>query len=397
MRIRYTIPFTAKIAFSDHWPFPVAGGLCSVVEKDGVARALEVVFENQPVELAPLFLPAGPGPAKFEIRGQDPQIALVRATLEQAMGFLQCYHGVGLVTDEIASAYEPETPEEKARIQVLSMEMGKQEHIHRFSFSMLTRAVMAAEAGPAPVFEVALVSSARDALIKGRFIDSFRYSFLLIEFLHGDGQFRGAGLKEVLRKDNAFNDLLGRVLAGRIRPHDVPASDTLALLDTNPTTGDVIDHLVDKRGFYFHGNIKRKDTWKPDQQEGAKLLAFLAIDIASTLAQEAAAPMFDEKFNQRHVDDAKKAGAKIVMQVRFDFSLAEDGVARQGQFNFACPATKLTPALAQGVAGEFFQAFERDFPTGALKSATCVVEETGEVAFEMTFHAKSVTPPPASV
>lgn len=391
MRIRYTVPFTSKTRIPDHWPFPVAGGIGRVIEVDGVAQGLEVVFDNQPLDLAPTIRPANDGVAKYELRGHDHQIGHLRFLLDQAMGFLQCFFGVGLATDEIKAAFEPEHPGEEGKIQVHSIKTGTQEPIHHLNFSMLTRAVMAAAAGPAPVFEAALLASARDAMARQRFIDSFRYSFLLIEFLFGDGKFKGEALKAVFRKNDVLKGLIQELIADPVPFPDPGPSSTATLLAANPSVGDFIDHLVDQRGFYFHGNIKRKDTWKPEQQTAAKLLAFKTLELASRVGQRAADPLFDEQFTQQHFQNAKRSGAIIVLNVSATFIEPDNGLSRQARFSFTCPGTKLSAALLQGVAREFLGAFERQHPVEALRTVSCVRADTGEKAFEMTFYSAEAT------
>lgn len=387
MRIRYTVPIKTKTIIPDHWEFPVLGGVCRVLEEAGLARALEIVFHNQPIELAPVIQELESGPAKFSIEAHDHLISLVRHTFEQAMSFLQCYYDIGLATDEIEAKYESENAAEEGRIAVKSMRVGKQEHTHWVTFDMLTRAVMAAEQGPGPKFETALLSSARDALFRQRFIDSFRYSFLLIEFIYGEGQFKGAGLKAALKQNSELRKIIEATLAERIQAWDVEASDTMALLKGNPSADTIIDHLVDKRGFYFHGNIKRRDTWKPEQQDQAKSLAILVIDIASTVAQQAATAMFDDNLNHKHLEYADRAGAKIVLEVKFTFKVPGENFSRDNQVTFTAPGTKLTPRLVQGVAKQFLELFEREQPTAGLERVDCTIQGTQEKAFEMKFYA----------
>lgn len=386
MRIRYIVPIKAKTIIPDHWEFPVLSGVCHIVEDGGLAKALEIVFHNQRVELAPTIRELESGPAKYAIEAHDHLMSMVQHTLDQAMSFLQCYYDIGLAIDEMEAKYEGESPAEEESIAVKSMRAGKQEHTHWVTFDMLTRAIMAAEQGPGPKFEAALLSSARDALFRQRFIDSFRYSFLLTEFMYGGGQFKSVSLKAALKQSSELRRAIEAVLKGRIRLPDPESSDTATLLAANPSVDDLIDHLVDKRGFYFHGNIKRKDTWKPEQQEQAKSLAFVAIDIASTVAQQAAAPMFDETLNQRYFEYAKKAGAKIVLQVDCKFKLPEENISRGHQINFTTPGTKVTPKLAQGIAKQFLEIFEQQYPTAGLESIECVIQGTQEKAFEMKFY-----------
>ena len=69
---------------------------------------------------------------------------------------------------------------------------------------MITRAIMAADKYEGPRFEATLARSARKALGAQEFINSFRYSFLLIESLYGEGQFKKAGLQTALKGSQEF-------------------------------------------------------------------------------------------------------------------------------------------------------------------------------------------------
>src|SRR5690606_4491986 len=122
------------------------------------------------------------------------------------------------------------------------------------SFDMFTRAIMAAEKYDGPRFEATLVGSARKALETQGFINSFRYSFLLIESLYGKGQFKKEGLQAALKTDQEFRDIVEFAIKDMIPAKDDHSSDTAKLFATKPTADDLINHLIEKRGFYFHGN-----------------------------------------------------------------------------------------------------------------------------------------------
>lgn len=387
MRIRYTIPIKRELIIPDHWDIPIQGGTCRVVEENGRAKALEIVFTNQPLTFAPHIEQLTEGPAKISITGRDQRIAFVKRQLDEAMAFLHCFHDIDLGTDEIEAKYEGETPEEEEQIVVKAMGMGK----HKppplpLTFDMLTRAIMAAEKADGPKFEATLASTARKALSEQQFINSFRYSFLLIESLYGEGQFKSAGLKSTLKSNAEFVEIVDAVLKDPIKSKPEHASDTSTLLSGTPTADDVIDHIVDKRGFYFHGNVKRRNAWKPEEQGAAEALALLAISIAQHIAQQAAASMFEENYAKRHFADAIKAGAEIVFQIKFKFREPEEKFSREQQMNFRMPGTKSTPRMALKVAQNFFQNFEYSLPVAALESAECTVQGSGEKVFDIQFH-----------
>lgn len=386
MRIRYTIPFKRKIVIDDHWEIPMQGGRLRVIEEDGYAIALELVFEKQPLQYAPHLQRHGEGEFVMTITNRDHRMMFVKRQLIGAVTFLECVHDIELSIGEIDATYEGETPEEEAQIAIKRSHMGPHSLALPLSFDMLTRAIMAAENLDVPRFEATLVGSARKALEAQEFINSFRYSFLLIESIYGEGQFRKAGLQSVLKANQEFRDILELVIKDVIPAKNDRNSDTAKLLAATSTVDDVIDHLVEKRGFYFHGNIKRKDAWKPDRQDPAESLALLAIGIATHISMKAAEPMFSPQLERRHFEDAMCAGAKIVYEIKFKFREPEEKFDRAHQVNIEMPGTKVTPRSAFAAAQHFLQHFQHNQPVSFLRAAECTVQGTGQKVFDLTFH-----------
>lgn len=362
------------------------GGALRVVEKDGLAIAFEVVYENQSTDLAPFIEKGSDGVAKYSIVGRDTQLPFIKIILNDAASFLQCYYDIRLSFGDVEVKYEGESSEEEGRIAVKSMKVGKHEEPIFLTFDMLTRAVMASEKSGGPRFEAALISAARAAISEQRFIDSFRYSFLLIESLYGEGQFKGAGLKSAFKKNTELRSIIEDAKRDDGWVKDKTPSDTADLLNGNPGVDYVIDHLVDKRGFYFHGNVKRKDAWKPEQQEEAKTLAFFAMSIAYMVAHQAAAAMFHDDLATKHFENAEKVGAVIMLQVKYAFRIPGENFPRDGQMNFRVPGTKVTPKLSFGVAQHFLQQFEHNLPTGWLDHAECAVQGVEQKVFDIKFY-----------
>lgn len=284
----------------------------------------------------------------------------VKRQLDDAATFLECIHDIELNTDEIEAKYEGETPEEEALIAIKGFSMGRHNPALPLSFDMLTRAIMAAEKQDGPKFEATLVRTARKALKEQEFINSFRYSFLLIESLYGEGQFKKAGLQAALKANPEFAAMVEFTIKDVIPAKKDRSSDTAKLLATKPSVDEVIDHLVEKRGFYFHGNIRRKDAWKPDEQGAAEALALLAVGIVTQISMKAAGPIFATDLNKRHFEDAMCAGAKIVFQIKFKFREPEEKFDRQHQINITMPGTKPTPRAAFAAAQQFLEMFQHN-------------------------------------
>lgn len=388
MRIRYIVPFKRKIIIDDHWEVPMQGGKLRIIEENGYAKAVELTFKNQPLEYAPSFQKPDPEEAMTTIAGHDHRMIFVKRQLEDAATFLECFHDIELITEEIEARYEGETPEEETRLSIKSISTERHDSALPLSFDMLTRALMAAEKYDGPRFEVAFVKSARKMLEAQEFINSFRNSFLLIESLYGNGQFKTPSLQAALKSNQEFRAIVELAIKDMIPAKNDHNSDTAKLLMTKPEMDDVINHLVEKRGFYFHGNIKRKDTWKPDEQDAAESLALLAIGIATTISMKAADPMFVSEIEKLHFENAMHAGAKIVFEIKFKFREPEEAFDRQHQINITMPGTKATPRTAFAVAQHFLNVFQHNQPVSALCGAECSVQGTGEKVFTLTFHAK---------
>lgn len=386
MRIRYTIPFKRKIIFDDHWEIPMQGGKLRIIEKDGYAKALELLFEKQPLEYAPHFQHSDQVGVVATITKRDHRMVSVKRQLDNATTFLECLYDIALITDEIDAKYEGETPEEEVKIAIKRISMKSQGPALPLPFNMLTRAIMAANKLDGPKFEATLMRNVRQALETQEFINSFRYSFLLIESLYGKGQFKKEGLQAALKTNQEFRNIVELAIKDMIPAKNDHSSDTAKLLATNPRVEEVINHLVEKRGFYFHGNIKRKDAWKPHEQSAAESLALLALSIAIKISMQAAEPMFSPELNKRHFEDAMRAGALIVFEIKTRFREPGEEFDQERQININMPGTKLTPRSSFAVAQHFLQAFQNNQPLSALLEANCTVQATGEKVFDLKFH-----------
>lgn len=385
MRVRYLIPFSGKLIVPDHWEIPLQGGICRIREEEGLATALEVIFDRQSIDLAPRIEEAkGEGEIPTFII-DDLNLSLIRVQLEDADAFLRCQFNVGLNLDAAESFYEAETEDEEERIHISRFKAGRYVPPSVLSFEWLAGAIICAETQRGPAFEATLAATAREAMAAERYIDSFRYSFLLIEALYADGKFRSKDLKQALKSNAEFCEAVKEALAGLdIRP-EMHASDTKQLIEQGADVATLIDHMVDKRGLYFHGNIRRQDAWRPENQKNAQALAAMGAAIALQISFKSARPMHSPMVAKKFGEYANKAGAKIVYQINFDFRMPEDNIPRRHGFNLKMTGTKPTGLSTVRVMRYFLDFFEKHAPMGRLERVVCLVEDTGQLVFEMNF------------
>ncbi|MCB8888768.1 hypothetical protein [Vreelandella malpeensis] len=385
MKIHYKFPTKRTLIIDDHWEVPIQNGSLRAIEIKGKVDAFEITIKNQPVAYAMQFIQANDENMATIIH-TDPLLAPIQNQLNAAMSFLHCYFSVDLKLDDYEVRYEAETPDEEGKIPIPTMKTDQHELPLPLPFDMLTRAIMAAESSSGPQFEATLTSFARAAIGERRYIDSFRYSFLLIESVYGGGQFKTAALKSALKQNHPFREIVRLAISDRIKPHKNKTSDTEALLSQNPSIDIVIDHLVEKRGFYFHGNIKRQKYWKPNDQTEAESLANLAVGIAQLISHEAATPMFDENYGERHFKNAKSAGAIIVFEIKFKYKNPEESFSREHMLNISVPGTKPTPQNSLYILEQFIEHFKHHLPVSGLDEAICKVKDSPNVVFEIKMY-----------
>ena len=388
MLIRYLVELREPINLEDHWPISIMGGDLRVISIDEKVNAFEITFTGQPVHLAPAVEVHEQGDAKFTITERDTLLPFVKMQLGKAFAYLQCYFDVEILIGEIEAKYAGETAEEETQIKIKSRKSKRKKNTLMVPYDVFTRAVMASETGKAPELEANILRMARTEMLQERYIDSFRYSFLLIDFIYGDGQHKTAKLKATLKANQEFMSIVTNALKENMSPKHPRNSDTERLLSTFPTAEAVIDHLVDKRGFYFHGNVRRKNAWQPHEQETAEALCLLSLNIAMFISHVAAAPMFEDSLSQRHFDNAKRVGAIMTMNINFLFHDPTDNLNKPENVNIDTPGTKVTPKMAVNVAENFLNRFKDMVPVGDLRSAKCTVAGTGQKVFDMEFHVE---------
>jgi hypothetical protein len=382
MKITHRFPLGRPIRLTDHWPITLLAGEFSLDESDGLVTGFIITFRNQPTSAAPL-VEKGDGIVKLNITERDDHGVISSTIVRRAMSYIQCLFDVEIDLEAGETKYEAERPEEEEEIAVKAVGIGGEQRPLSLSYDFITRALIASERGVGdPDFVSRLTAFARRELIQKRYIDSFRYSFLLFEALYGGGQFKSGALKQALAKATEFVGAVQHVLSEGPSDHFVGAAEK-AVLAGHPTPASLISEFVDKRGHYFHGNVKKAVPWHPDKQAEAEGVASVALSVAHKIALLSAEPLWDPYVVEQHQQRAFSAGAKYMLEVSFTYRNQDEPFDRQGKFNMNYPATKATPALAMQAIQDFLSTFQHDAPLGAVRTVSARCPD-GKILFEIT-------------
>lgn len=357
----------------------------SVEEQDGLATSLVFEFAKQPIDYAPrLVVPPEGGTPTITVN--DIRLDVLRRQLAQGVSYLQALFQVEVNFENINARYMPENDDEKERLDVTSFSSGLKTSPTSLSFDLLSRAMIASEGGAESVdpFYATMAIAGRGALFERKYIDSFRFSFLLIDYLCGNGKIKKEHLKQEFLKNT---DLVAAIEQAQrdfvLKNGALTATSTL--LETPNNVEAIVDHLVDQRGFYFHASSKRKDGWKPHEQQHARDLAWLGMAVVHDLGGRFSAPIFDDRTTEQFISRSKTAGAFTMVNITFDYRSRSENFDRKGGMNIPVIGTQITLDVASGLAKDFFERFTYASPDAGIRKATAVNSSTGEKVFEMEF------------
>ena len=381
MKVRYLFPLGRPIKLPDHWPIPMLNGTARMVEdEDGLVIAVEFEKSGCPIDLAFRFDETPDAAIKGTISGSDYLVTEVRDHLDRAFSYLQCYFSTEFELNRISITHEAETDEEAERIVIHSFDTGKQdERPLPITYDFITRAIMAAENADAPQHEASLAHLARENLASERYIDSFRYSFLLVEDMYGNGQSQKWELVDALESHPRLVEIIEHEVATWQRTKNAQPSSTDDLMSNNPSTREVITHLVERRGHYFHANKRKPKAWSAKNQKEAESLAWFAVGIAQTIGHDAAEPMFAPEFVQRHFDEAGQMGAHVTMKIEYLYRIPEQDFIRKRELVAKLPGTKITTQMAMQMLRNALEHFEQNEPVGTIHSIDARAEDGSEV------------------
>lgn len=386
MRVRYVFPLSRPLEIDDHWPIPLLGGECRLVENNGVITAIEYTKAGLSTDLAFAIERTPHEKSKLTITGKDDFLIIVRDHLRRAFSYLQCFFDTDRSFGDVEIYHEAESPDEIAKIDVSHFQYGRKERGPLpLSFDMVTRSLMAAADHEGPEFISSLIGNAREAGSEKRHIDAFRFAFLLVEALFGGGKFKSKQLTAEFLASSQLTTAIQRVIDDwKTRPVITP-SETLTLMDSGPTVEQVVAHLVEMRGHYFHGNLAKKHPWHPSKQEEADAIAWLAVSIAQLISTDAAAEMFAEEYTARHFDDAGAVGAHVLMKITYHYRVPEDDFIHRRRLNFRISGTKPTTNMAMEAAYRSLENFKHGLPIGRLHSVMGNDAASGAEVFFIRF------------
>ena len=258
MKIRYEVELDEPLAIDSDWPLELPnGGLFRVKTEEKKITAFEVEYSGKPSSHF--------GQKDGVISLDDRRLGRMRLFFARLKSFIQMESEANFDPTELCAHYDSETEVEKQEILVkkMAIEKGEDRRLRRpLDHAMLGAAVLASHSGGVepPHFIGELKSMSRRSKREGRYVDSFRYSFLIVDTLYGKGQFKTDLLVKALSSSTEFVNALNEARQEFWLLKKEPRDETEKLLAGNCSPKDLIRHIVKQRGVYFHGTKALKQT-----------------------------------------------------------------------------------------------------------------------------------------
>ncbi|QUS56352.1 hypothetical protein [Pseudovibrio brasiliensis] len=371
------------MVFEDSWPLEGYNG--AIIEfcknDDGLISTLKVTFKDCPFSDAPTI----------SHDGQIPTITIT-STLEnkakyivqQFSNYINLYFVIKINTEEIDIKYIPHNEEEKQKLKLFNFKSEKYIPKTPLPFSIIAQAFYAGESGEDFSFSANLYQRAAEAYTSENYIESFRHSFLLLEARYGKGKFKTQALFKALTTQTEFVSAL-RATIEKIKSDPLHQNKRIQeFVSRFQNEQEIVEHLISQRGFYFHGNLLRQDTWHPNKQEAAANISEFSLYLNSELNQNLANKMYAPSVGPKHFKNAQKFGAIVTISISFHF-LDHNKFERKNILRINHPGTQCSNAITLFAAEQLIKHFQDKYFGCSLQSAIGVNEKNNEKVFELSF------------
>lgn len=380
MKVALRFPVVRPIHVSDAWPLKVADATIELEREGTEVRAILVTFLGQALELGPVVQGNG-GTLNLKFQGVLEQRA--KSIVSRFQDFLSLYFQIEIDTDHIERSYTGESPEEDDALIARGLTLDQTRSPSWIPFGIIAPAVFATESDADVSFTASMLRLGRRSLERKEHIDAFRYFFMILEGLFGAGQSRQAALRDAFLAAPSLVFAIQQTRSQLLSDPIERNSPARLLLGALTTPEQVVGHLVERRGFYFHSNPQRPGGWHPARQTEAEPLAWFTAALAQSVAMTFAEPIHHPSMGSRYLDEARRQGAVMNLEIEFEVAENNDRRSRPNILTMEVPGTVLTTDLAMTLlkhAGTWAEVHQLGRP---VRHITARIVDTGEVLFRV--------------
>jgi hypothetical protein len=201
--------------------------------------------------MAPSIARLNDGTVKAQINIAGHVEAKGRSLIRRFVDYANLYFIVDVDAEAVEAEYIPADDAERAKIDVFGFKSTKQRPVGHLPFSLLAQAYFATESSDDPSFPARMLHLAREALLNEQYFDAFRYSFLLLESVYGNGKFKSRDLVHAFVNNTLFKSVTELIIEELRNERTAPRSPACSLVERYSTLDTLVAILLPRQSRPF--------------------------------------------------------------------------------------------------------------------------------------------------
>lgn len=306
MKCKYRFKVNGSLKLAVSRPVPISGLLYEFDILNSLITHICVTIPIGEADLPTIVEKPSLG-VKYHLNITSPGIALIQMELRAIEGLLSMY---GLKSIDIQNPeieWLPETDTEKQQLKIFNFKITYREindsEVPPIPFYLLASSIIAASKAHDIETFLSFYRKGMNDVCERRYIEAIYDFYFFLESLFGAGNFKKDSIKASFKKSTLLVDAIQKTLNN---PAIQINREKLLLTEfekkyKNKSIDEVLEYIVNLRGFLHHHTLRRKDIWHPEDHNRFKLDCLLLQDICFKIAFHLAGEiLFDEQVKQTY-------------------------------------------------------------------------------------------------
>jgi len=291
MKCKYRFRADGKLKPSILAPISVRGWTYEFeANNDGIVTHISVTVNSISKEHWPTMKESQTPGVKAEINIPDVAFPFVKMELRVIEGLLSLYGLREVDFNSVNTEWIPESEEEKQSLSIFSFKRSYQDipDSKRLatSFDIIARSVIGANLGHDNEVVLSFYRKGRNDIDEQRYIEGIYNFYFMFESAYAQGQFKKAKVTEAFLSSETFTSIIEKAVEdpGQIILGNKELLPKFTQYYQGKPIGEVVERIVELRGFLHHHTSKRKGIWHPEDHEAHELDAIVFQNIAFGIA-----------------------------------------------------------------------------------------------------------------
>jgi hypothetical protein len=277
-----------------------------IVADELITHLIVTVPANQADDI-PLVIESPGSGVKANIKIPAPCFLFVQKEVRAIEVLLSVFGLHSIDLNNFETEWISENDEEKNKLKISHFEtyrgVMKTNEIPFLPFEILARSIITAADAADVEVSLSFFRKGSIDMSEERYIEAFYDYYFFLESFFGEGKTKNHAVQEAFKKSEPLKVCIDNILRG-------PDSKLMARNNQNArfrekfktkTTDEIIDHIVNLRGYLHHHSAKRKDGWHPEDHGRFELDALLLHNIAYRIAMDTVIPcIYQEKTTAKY-------------------------------------------------------------------------------------------------